>query len=197
MSSSNVISFGAVPRGIWVAGGSVPEDVAAAEAQFEALRLAEEAAHQRGFDEAMTYLDQKLLDQRSDLAQLQENTFRGLARAHETLMAQVAALLPELAIEVARRALASFEPTKEVVAGLCTEILSEISPGTADVEVWLSPRDHELVQGIEKEFGHKYPGVQIRPDPDLAPGDCRARSPFGAVDARLSTKLGNLARSMA
>jgi flagellar assembly protein FliH len=171
--------------------------VAAAEAQFEALRLAEEAAHQRGFDEAMTYLDQKLLDQRSDLAQLQENTFRGLARAHETLMAQVAALLPELAIEVARRALAGFEPTKEVVAGLCTEILSEISPGTADVEVWLSPRDHELVQGIEKEFGHKYPGVQIRPDPDLAPGDCRARSPFGAVDARLSTKLGNLARSMA
>ena len=98
---------------------------------------------------------------------------------------------------MARRALAGFEPTKEVVAGLCTEILSEISPGTADVEVWLSPRDHELVQGIEKEFGHKYPGVQIRPDPDLAPGDCRARSPFGAVDARLSTKLGNLARSMA
>jgi flagellar assembly protein FliH len=197
MSSNRVIQFATPPRRIHRSGAEVPADVALAEAQFQAAKEAEEEAHRRGFEEAMTYLDQKMLEQRSDLAQLQENTFRALARTHESLVAQVAQILPSLAIEVARRALAGFEPSQELIAGLCADTLAEIAPGTSGVEVWLAPRDYELVRGVEAEFSHKYPSIQVHPDPDLVPGDCRARSQFGAVDARLSTKLSNLARSLA
>jgi flagellar assembly protein FliH len=53
-----------------------------------------------------------------------------------------------------------------------------------------------LVQGVDAELEQKYPGIKLTTDPELTPGDCVAKSRFGMIDARVLTKLQNVARSL-
>jgi len=197
MSSNSRIHFSSPPREIRVGALALSASEALAEEQMQREREGRDEAHRRGFEEAMTYLDGKMLEQRSDFGQLQDNTFRSLAKANETLSRQFSEMVPVIALEVARRIIGDIPADPDRIARLCSETLAEISPGTGDVQVWLAPGDHKLVQGIEAEFSHKYPGIQLHPDPDLTPGDCRVQSRFGVIDGRVATKLANLGRALA
>jgi flagellar assembly protein FliH len=53
-----------------------------------------------------------------------------------------------------------------------------------------------LVKGVDAELEQKYPGIKMTADPELTPGDCLAKSRFGLIDARVLTKLQNVARSL-
>jgi len=64
------------------------------------------------------------------------------------------------------------------------------------VEVFLSASDFARVDRLMQEYEHKYPGIKLTVDPELLPGDCRAKSRFGMIDARVFTKLQNVARSL-
>ena len=64
------------------------------------------------------------------------------------------------------------------------------------MEVMLSPTDLALISGVDKEFDQKYPGIRLSSDPELIPGDCRAKSRFGMIDARIFTKLHKFGRSL-
>jgi flagellar assembly protein FliH len=190
MSSTEVVRFPAAPVAITLL-------TACALAQRESLEKACEEAYQRGFDEASSLLNRQILEQRSDLVHLQESTLRGLAGQHAALVAQVSALLPELAVEIARRVLAGIEPDRDLLRKIIEETLGEISPGSANVELRLCPHDFELMDGLADDFAHKYPGLLIVADAELSPGDCRARSRFGEIDGRLCTKFENVARTLA
>lgn len=191
MSSTSTIRFStAAPVAITLLTAGVL-------AERELREKACEEAYRRGFDEASELLSRQILEQRNDLAQLQDTTLRELARQHDALMAQISALVPELAIEIARRVLAGVEPDRDLLRKVVDETLGEVAPGSASVELRLCARDIELMNGLEEDFAHKYPGLCIVADPELSPGDCRARSRFGEIDGRLSTKLDNVARTLA
>lgn len=195
-------------QGVSIAGPSAAELAAAAALrELEELRQntkpnreqiaqAREEGYRKGFDEAAAMLTQQLLEQRSDLAHLQESTFQSIVGQQASLMSQVAAVLPQLAAEIAARVLAGYQPEPQNIRELVAETLTEITPGSKAVEVYLCPRDYELVKGLEAEFSHKYQDLQIKVDTDLSPGDCRAKSKFGAIDARIATKLRNLTQSL-
>jgi len=193
MSSSNTIPFSAVPVAMAVVNRSSADGLAGVLRRD--VDAACEEARRRGFDEAMEMLNRQILDQRSEIAQLQDATFRAVADLHEALVAQAKQVLPALALEIAKRTLAGIEPDRKMVAGIAAETLAEISPGSTGVEIWLSPTDFKLATGLQEEFSQTYPGIRIQEDPELLSGDCRARSRFGAIDARISTKLDNVARS--
>jgi flagellar assembly protein FliH len=190
MSSTSTIRFSVAPVAITLL-------TAGAMAERELREKACEEAYQRGFDEASALLSRQILEQRSDLAHLQESTLRALAGQHDALVAQISALVPELALEIARRVLAGIEPDRELLQKIVEETLGEVASGSVDVELRLCPRDVELMSGLEEDFAHKYPGLRIVADAELAPGDCRARSRFGEIDGRLSTKIDNVARTLA
>jgi flagellar assembly protein FliH len=189
MSSTSTIRFPAAPVAITLL-------TAAARAHGEALEEARAEAYQRGFEEASSLLNRQILEQRSDLAHLQETTLHALSRQHSALVAQVSALVPELALEIARRVLAGVEPDRELLRRIVEETLGEVEAGSAEVELRLCPRDLELMSGLEEDFAHKYPGLRMTADPELSPGDCRARSRFGEIDGRMDTKLRNVARTL-
>lgn len=157
----------------------------------------EDAAYHRGIDAARALADQQMVEFRADIEALGEGVFKRLADVEPTLLAQLRDTLPALAVEIGRRLLAGYEPPPEVVARICEEALNEIFPERDNLELSLSPRDAALIEKLNPEWIRRYPGLRIRAEATLTPGDCQVRSRFGLTDARIATKLGALEHSLA
>jgi flagellar assembly protein FliH len=157
----------------------------------------EDAAYHRGIDAARALADQQMVEFRADIEALGEGVFRRLAEVEPALLAQLRDTLPALAVEIARRLLAGYEPPAEVMARICEEALNEIFPERENLELSLSPRDAALLEKLNPEWMCRYPGLRIRAEATLTPGDCQVRSRFGLTDARVATKLAALEHSLA
>lgn len=160
------------------------------------LAKATEAAYRRGIDDARAAADQQMVEFRADVEHLNENVFKKLGGIEPALTAQIRDALPGLAIEIARRLLAGYEPPPEVVSRLCEEALAELFPERDNLELVVGARDAALLEKINPEWRSRYPGLRIRIEPTLGPGDCQVRSRFGLTDARQQTKLTALAHSL-
>jgi len=155
-----------------------------------------QAAYRRGVDAARSLADQQMVEFRADVGQLSDGLLQKLSSLEGVLVEQLRAELPGLAVEIARRLLAGYEPAPEVVAKLCAEALDELFPERENLELVVSPRDATLLEQLSPEWQNRYPGLRIRGDATLAPGDCQVRSRFGLTDARLATKLTALTNSL-
>ena len=195
---AKAIDFTAVPMAITIVRDIFPElePVVDTRVSLEDHEAACLESYNRGFQEATNALTNQIAEQRAEVAQLQDSVFKNLAAQSETLAHQVSNILPDLVVEITHRVLAGFKPDSETVRNSIAETLAEVAPGSTDVEVRLHPQDLALVQGVDAELEQKYPGIKLTPDPELAPGDCLAKSRFGTIDARVLTKLHNVARSL-
>jgi flagellar assembly protein FliH len=156
----------------------------------------EEAPYPRGVDAARTLADQQMVDFRADIERIEEGVFRPLTGIEARLLAQLRDELPALALEIAHRLLAGYEPPLEVVSRICEEALAGIFPERENLELVVAPRDAALLDQVNPDWRRRYPGLQIRADASLRPGDCQVLSRFGLTDARLQTKLAVLDRSL-
>ena len=198
-ASTKAIYFSALPNSISVIDlfeTSVPEEIIDTRVTLEEHESACDAAYRKGFQEANEVLTKQIVDQRAEIAYLQENLFKSIADQANTLAHQVSEMLPDLVMEIARRVLAGIDPDSETIKKIVSETLVEIAPGSTEVEVQLHPDDLARVGAIDQEFDQKYPGIKFVADPELNSGDCRAKSKFGMIDARVLTKLQNLGRSL-
>jgi flagellar biosynthesis/type III secretory pathway protein FliH len=195
---AKAIDFTTVPVAITIVREIFPEPEPFVDTRvsLEDHEAACSEAYNRGFQEATDALTNQIAEQRLEVAQLQDAVFKNLATQSETLAHQVSNILPDLVMEITHRVLAGFKPDAETVRNTVAETLAEVAPGSTDVEVRLHPQDLALVQGVDAELDQKYPGIKLTPDPELAPGDCLAKSRFGTIDARVLTKLHNVARSL-
>jgi flagellar assembly protein FliH len=191
MAFAKLIAFDRPLTGVAVPGA---HRRACSEAEIMAR---EDAAYHRGIDAARALADQQMVEFRADIEALGEGIFKRLAAVEPALFAQLRDTLPALAVEIGRRLLAGYEPPAEVVARICAEALNEIFPERDNLELSLAPRDAALLEKLNPEWIRRYPGLRIRAEATLAPGDCQVRSRFGLTDARLATKLGALEHSLA
>jgi flagellar assembly protein FliH len=155
-----------------------------------------QAAYRRGVDAARALADQQMVEFRADICQLSDGILQKLSCLEGSLVAQLRTELPNLAVEIARRLLAGYEPPPEVVEKLCAEALDELFPERENLELVVSPRDAALLEKIRPEWQDRYPRLSIRAEASLKPGDCQVRSRFGLTDARLSTKLAAMTSSL-
>lgn len=160
------------------------------------LAAREEAAYQRGVDATRTLADQQMVEFRADIEQLSEGVFKKLSGIEPMLVAQLREALPALALDLARRLLAGYEPPAEVVSRICEEALNEIFPERENLELAVAPRDAALLEKLNPDWLRRYPGLRIHADAALKPGDCLVRSRFGLTDARLQTKLTALEHNL-
>lgn len=156
----------------------------------------DEAAYRRGVDAARSLADQQMVELRADICQLGEGVFAKLSNLEPTLVAQLRDALPSLALEIAHRLLAGYEPPPEVVARICEEALAELFPERENLQLIVSPRDAALLEKLNPDWLRRYPGLQIRAESNLRPGDCQVHSRFGLTDARLETKLSALEHNL-
>ncbi len=148
-----------------------------------------EAAYHKGVDSTRAAVDQKLVEMRVDMQQLSEGVLSKLAGVEETTLAQLRTALPALAVDLAHRLLAGYEPSAEVVEKLCHEALQQLFPEREGLELSLCPRDAALLEQVNPGWLNRYPGLKVKTDANLQPGDCLVRSRFGLTDARQQTKL--------
>ena len=153
------------------------------------LAAARSAAYREGADSARGFGERQLVEFRDEVQALQDGLFTGLSEVEGGLVGQLRTALPDLALELARRLLAGFEPAPELVEKLCIEALDQLYPERENLELSVSPRDAALLAKLTPGLESRYPSLRIRPDGALAPGDCQVRSRFGITDARQSAKL--------
>ena len=163
------------------------------EAELAAL---EQAAYHRGVDAARAKVDQQIVEMRADMEQLGDGVFQKAASLEGVLVAQLRDSLPGLALEIARRLLAGYEPPPEVVSRLCEETMAQLLPERENLELVVSRRDAALLESLKPAWLTRYPGLRIRAEAALAPGDCQVLSRFGLTDARLVTKLNTLEHNL-
>jgi flagellar assembly protein FliH len=154
------------------------------------------AAFRRGVDSERAHADQQMVEFRADVGQLSDGLLRKISTLETLVVGQLNDALPALAMEIARRLLAGYEPPPEVVSRLCGEALEELFPERENLELVVGPRDAALLEGIRPAWKQRYPGLRVNCDDTLSPGDCQVRSRFGLIDARLGTKLSALANSL-
>lgn len=157
---------------------------------------ATQAAYQRGVDHARAAADQQMVELRADVEQVTEGVLQKLSGIDAVLLGQLRDALPGLALEIARRLLAGYEPPAEIVSRLCEEALAELFPERENLELAVSARDADFLAKMNPVWMTRYPGLRIRVEATLQPGDCQVRSRFGLTDARRETKLNALAHSL-
>lgn len=155
-----------------------------------------EEAYRKGVDATHAMLDQRLVDMRVEMEQLSDGVLRQLTTVEPATLAQLREALPALAIDIARRLLAGFEPPAELVEKLCHEALQQLFPERDGLELSVCPRDAALLEQVNPGWMARYPGLKVKSDANLAPGDCQVRSRFGLTDARQSTKLAVLSHGL-
>ncbi len=160
------------------------------------LAARDEANYRRGVDHARALADQQMVELRSDIEQLADGVLKNLSGVEPTLVTQLRDALPALALEIARRLLAGYEPPAEVVSRLCEEALGELFPERDNLELVVSAHDAALLEKINPDWLRRYPGLRIRAEATLTPGDCQVRSRFGLTDARIATKLSALEHNL-
>jgi len=163
------------------------------EAEISALR---QKAYQEGSDSARGFANQQLVEFRAEVQSLQEGLFQKLTGTDTDLQVQLREALPALAVELARRLLAGFEPTAEQVIALCEETLAQLYPERDNLELFLGPRDAALIEQLSSDWKTRHPGLRVIVDAALGPGDCQVRSRFGLTDARRQAKLDALTREL-
>ena len=160
------------------------------------LAALDEAGYRRGIDATRALADQQMVEFRSDVEQLGHGIFSKLGALEPTLLAQLRDALPTLALEIAHRLLAGYEPPAEVISKLCEEALGELFPERENLELAVAPRDAALLEKLHPGWLDRYPGLRIRAEASLQSGDCQVRSRFGLTDARLQTKLTALEHNL-
>ena len=156
------------------------------------LAAARAAAYREGADTARGFGERQLVEFRDEVQTLQDGLFVGLSEIEGALLGQLRTALPDLALELARRLLAGFEPPSELLEKICVEALEQLYPERDDLELCVSPRDAALLAKLTPGLETRYPNLKIRADGALLPGDCQVRSRFGITDARQSAKLAAL-----
>jgi len=178
-----------------LAGAALPGTGGRVYTEAEIAAKAQDA-YRQGVDAARASADQQMVEARAELADLSEGVLKKLSSLEPVLLAQLRDALPGLAVEISRRLLVGYEPPLEIVERLCRDALEQLFPEREGLELSLCPRDAGLLNSLNPDWLTRYPGIRIRADAALAPGDCLVRSRFGLTDARQETKLAALARSL-
>jgi flagellar assembly protein FliH len=160
------------------------------------LAARDETAYRRGVDAARAQADQQIVELRADMQQLGDGVLQKLGNLEPLLVAQLRDALPGLALEIARRLLAGYEPPAEVVARLCEEALSELFPERENLELAVSVRDQALLEELNPSWLARYPGLRIRSEPALAPAIARCGAVSASRTRACETKLGALAHNL-
>lgn len=155
-----------------------------------------EEAYRKGVDATRDAVDQKIVEMRVDMEQLSLGVLAKLATVETSTLSQLREALPALAVDIAKRLLAGYEPPPEMVAKLCQEALEQLFPEREGLELSLCPRDAALLEQVSPNWLARYPALKVKADANLAPGDCQVRSRFGLTDARQETKLAVLAHGL-
>jgi flagellar assembly protein FliH len=157
------------------------------------------ARYEQGVQDGQKALREQLLQQRSELLELQKGVLQSLRQALPEVRSQCEAQLVELALEVAQKLVAGMPIAAEMVEAAIREALAHVEDAH-DITVLLQNEDFELLQRANAPVllaavgGQK---VRFEVSPEVTRGGCLVQTRFGVLDARRETKFDLLKKSLA
>lgn len=186
MSSSKNIVFSDFLKGIELGYFGKPRmDAAVVEQQ-----VAE--AYARGQEEITQIMNNQILSQRTEVQHLLGETMEHLDRKVESCLKEIFDEIPALVTSIARRVLADVSLDGATIQAIVDDVISDLPSNKEEVQVFLSPEDLDLFRGYLENAEADYPHCRFEADPALGRADCRVLSHFGAIDARVDTKLKHI-----
>jgi len=190
--SPHKIRFHAPLRNIW-AGTS--RELLLTQAEVDE-RLRDQ--FQNGFDAGQKSLGEQLMQQRSDLLQVQNGVLKSLRESLPAVIQNCEQALAQLAIETVARVIGDIPISTEIVESALRLALEELK-GTTEYVVHLHPADLELLVKNESDLLPKTSAspISFSPDNSVTRGGCLVQTSFGVIDARRETKLARAREAVA
>jgi len=163
------------------------------------LREREKAAYDQGRRDAEQALGEQLLQQRNEMAQLQNGIVNSIKQMFPQMAREMESALIELALESAKRVVAGVKIDSKAVEAVVREALSQVQD-TAEVSVQVNPADLALLQKSKSPLLEELPGtgrLRFVPLAEVTRGGCIVQTRFGVVDAQRETKLEQLQKAVA
>lgn len=181
-----------VDGALFDAAARARELVAAAELEAERIRAAGRAERDRVRSEAAEAGRQEGLGRAAA-------ALAGVAAERERRLSGLAGEVASLALEVARTVLGqALAADPAAVVALAERALREARE-RREVVVRVSPADAPALRGAEGRLAAllaRAPGLCLREDPALRPGDVVVETEAGTIDARVEAQLAALARAL-
>ena len=156
------------------------------------------ARYEEGVRDGEKALREQLLQQRSDLLELQRGILSSLQQCLPRLRGECETALIELSLEVAQKLVAGLPITREMVETVVREALVHAEEAH-DITLLLHAEDFELLQRVNSPVllstvgGEK---VRFEVSPEVTRGGCVVQTRFGVLDARRETKFALLKKSI-
>jgi flagellar assembly protein FliH len=162
------------------------------------VREREEAAYQNGRRDGERALSQQLVQQRNEMAALQNGVLSSLQKVLPQVVQETEAALIQLALESAQKIVAGMPIKVSLVESVVREALRQVE-GNAEVVVQLHPDDLALLRKHESDLLNGLPEtgpIRFTSSPDATRGGCIVQTRFGIIDARRETKLEQLQKTL-
>ena len=159
----------------------------------ENLRQAREKAFQEGFEAGQKSIGEQVVQQRTQLVELQRGIFESLTRVMPGLATQCEAELVRLSLQCCKRVVVGLPITAEMVECVLKEALAEVQ-GIDQYTIRMHPEDLNLLREVESSTLPP-PGqekIGLAADPAIQRGGCILDTPFGTVDATRDSKFNHL-----
>ncbi len=179
-------------RGVRRLTGAPPQD------WQEVMQTREDAAYAKGRRDGEAALNQQLVQQRAEVAELTRGILHSLQQAVPSVVEASESALIQLSLEAARKIVAGLPLNTELVEAVVREALEQVKD-TTEVAVTLHASDLELLHQAQSIILEGTP--EIRPlkfvtSSEMARGGCVVQTRFGIIDARRESKFERLAQSL-
>jgi flagellar assembly protein FliH len=159
----------------------------------------ERAAYERGRRDGEAALGEQLVQQRTEIADLQRGILESLGQAVPQVIKESETALIALALEAAQRIVAGLPVDARLVETVVLEALRQ-AEDNAEILVQLHADDLALLRKNEcpvlKGVPEKGP-LRFSASADVTRGGCVVQTRFGLIDARREVKLEQLAQTLA
>ena len=192
MKWSETILFAQPLREVSRLAGAPSED-------WEALlRVREAAAYQRGCRDGEAALNEQLVQQRAEVAELQRGILESLSGAFPQVVKESETALIGLALEAASRIVAGLPIDVKLVEAVVLEALRQVED-SAEILVQVHAEDLGLLRKHDSQILNGLPDkgpLRFISSSEVTRGGCLVQTRFGLIDARREVKLEQLVQTV-
>lgn len=143
-------------------------------------------------------LGQQLLQQRTELLQLQNGLFESLRQILPQQARETETALVDLATEIANKIVKDIPITHSMVEKAVQEAIQQVE-ATTQMTILLHPEDLTLLQRVNSPTllpQGQAEQLQFQPSPDVTRGGCIVETRFGLLDGRRETRLAMIRKEL-
>ena len=162
------------------------------------LRSHEETAYQKGRRDGEGALSTQLIQQRTEIAELQHGVLSSLNGALSQVIQESQTALIQLALEAAARVVADTPIDAGMLDAVVRDALRQVED-TAEISIKLHPEDLALLRKNDSTLLHGLPdkgALRFIASSEVSRGGCLVQTRFGMIDARREVKMQQLSESL-